>query len=180
MFDGCDILLITMEIATDTVYEAVRVAKEKGLTVVLDPAPAPAEGIPAEIAAMVDYAKPNETEASILTGTKVTDMDSAVAALQALKKLGMKNPIVTLADKGAFTYVNGELYQVPVMKVDSVDSTAAGDIFIGAFTTALSQDKEFIKCLEFAKVAAALSTTRKGAQTSIPNVEEIEKILKPL
>jgi len=177
IFDQADILSITMEIQTETVYEAIRLAKSKGLLVVLDPAPAPSGGIPDEIAALVDYTKPNETEAEILTGIKVTDEVSAKLALDALKAKGFQAPIVSLGSQGAVTYVDQAFYWIDPIKVESIDTTAAGDVFIGAFTAALSMGESFIACLEYAKTAAAISTTRKGAQSSIPNREEVLSIM---
>jgi ribokinase len=177
VFDQADILLITMEIQTETVYEAIRLAKSKGLTVVLDPAPAPAGGIPNEIAALVDYTKPNETEAEILTGIKVDDEASAKLALDALKAKGFQTPIVSLGSEGAVTYVDQGFYRIEPIPVESIDTTAAGDVFIGAFTAALSMGESFTACLDYAKTAAAISTTRKGAQSSIPNREEVLSLI---
>lgn len=177
VFDQADILLITMEIQTETVYEAIRLAKSKGLIVVLDPAPAPAGGIPNEIAALVDYTKPNETEAEILTGIKVEDEASAKLALDALKAKGFQTPIVSLGSEGAVTYVDQGFYRIEPIPVESIDTTAAGDVFIGAFTAALSMGESFTACLDYAKTAAAISTTRKGAQSSIPNREEVLSLI---
>lgn len=174
VFDTCDILLITMEIQEETVYEAIRLAKSKGMIVVLDPAPAPAGGIPNEIAGLVDYVKPNETEAEILTGIKVLNYETAVEALLALKEKGFKFPIISLSDAGAVTFVDNDVFKIEAIKVESVDSTAAGDVFIGAFTAALSLGNSYIECLDFAKTAAAISTTKKGAQTSVPDLDEVK------
>lgn len=177
LFEKYDILLITMEISADTVYEAIRTAKEKGMTVILDPAPVPEGGIPSEIAEMVDYVKPNEVEAEGLSGIRVGTMADAESCMERLRSIGFRAPIISLGDKGALAWVDGQSYEVEGMAVESVDSTAAGDIFLGAFAAALSKEKPLSGCLEFAKTAAALSTTRKGAQSSIPALEEVERYL---
>jgi len=177
IFDDCDILLITMEIQNETVYKAIEIAKSKDMIVVLDPAPAPENGIPDDIAKLVDYTKPNETEAQILTGIKISDMETSKFALRRLKEKGFKSPIITLSNAGAITYDEEQLYFIEPLKVNSIDSTAAGDVFIGAFTAALSKGESYKECLRFAKTAAAFSTKVKGAQSSIPNLNELTEYL---
>jgi ribokinase len=173
LFKESDILLITMEIDTATVYQAIKIAKEYGLIVVLDPAPAPAQGIPEDIAKMVDYVKPNESEAEILTGIRVSDTEKAKQALLTLQSHGFSFPILTLGKDGVMADVDGKTMLIKPYDVKSVDSTAAGDIFLGAFTAALANGKTYLECLQFANIAAALSTTKKGAQSSIPFLQEI-------
>ncbi len=177
IFDDCDILEITMESPKEAVYEAIKIAKSKNMIVIMDPAPAPKEGIPAEIAELVDFIKPNETETEILTGIAVTDEISAWKSLKALQAKGFRTPIISLGGKGALTVLDGEAYLERPLNVKPIDTTAAGDIFLGAFTSALSNGKSLKECLKFAKTAAAISTMKKGAQSSIPSIQAVEAFL---
>lgn len=117
IFNGCDILLITLEIRTDTVYEAIRLAKSKGMIVVLDPAPAPEDGIPDDIARLVDFVKPNETEVELLTGITVDSEASTEMALEALKNMGFKTPIISLGSEGAVSVVEGRPIKIAPLSV---------------------------------------------------------------
>jgi ribokinase len=177
LFEESDILLVTMEINTATVYQAIKTAKEHGLTVVLDPAPAPLQGIPENIAQKVDYVKPNESEAETLTGIHINDTETAKQAFLALRNHGFSHPILTLGKGGLMAEIAGKIQFIKPYDVKTVDSTAAGDIFLGAFTAALADGKTYLECLQFANVAAALSTTKKGAQSSIPLLREVTESL---
>ena len=172
-FEGCAVLLISMELQPDTVIQALSLAKENAMITILDPSPMPAQGIPPDISKLVDYVKPNETETSALTGLKIDSLTDAKLGLEVLKQQGYRFPIISMGENGSMFYVNGIATHLPAFKVKSIDTTAAGDVFLGSLTLCLSQGKDILECAEFASAAAALCTTRAGAQTSIPSINEI-------
>lgn len=176
-FEEGGILLITLELPLDTVREAMKLAKERNMQVVLDPSPVPEGGLPADLCAMVDYAKPNEVEAELLSGVPVKDFESAAVACERLMAMGIAHPVISMSDKGAYTCIDGKPVQIAPVKVNAIDSTAAGDVFLGAFAVALAGDEPVERCLHYANTAAALSTTRKGAQSSIPTPQEVTAAL---
>ncbi len=180
-YDHCftegSILLITGEIRPDTIYAAVRQAKEKGMLVIVDPAPVLPLPLPDDIPGLIDIVKPNESEASLITGTEVTDFASAEHAAHMLQDMGFAVPVVTLGAQGAVALIDGEIHRINPIKVKVVDSTAAGDVFCGALAAALSKGQSLVDALNFGNVAAALSTTKPGAQTSIPELFEIEALI---
>jgi len=177
LFEAGSILLITCEIRPETVYAAVRLAHRKGMLVIMDPAPVPPQPFPEDVPACVDIIKPNESEASLISGIRVTDLESAERAIQRLREIGFACPVVTLGAQGAVAFVDGEVKRIDPMPVKTVDSTAAGDVFSGALAAALSQRGSLTDALSFATAAAALSTTVPGAQTSVPQRSEVQAFL---
>ena len=174
-FSDYDLLLLQLEIPTPAVLSAARRAHENGLRVILNPAPA--RELPNELISLADYLIPNETELSLLTGLSVNNMNSAEQAARALLAVGAKNVIVTLGSKGALIVTDTQVTHVDSFKVNVVDTTAAGDAFIGGFATALLQDKSLEEAVRYACACGALATTKFGAQPSLPIKEEVESFM---
>lgn len=168
---GARVVAMQLEIPLATVTHAVSRARALGKLVVLNPAPA--QPLPPELLTGVDYLVPNEIEAAALSGLPVDSIEAAAAAGRRLREAGARNVIVTLGGRGvvAVTADGARHHQPPT--VHAVDTTAAGDTFIGGLCTALVEDATLEEAIRFAQAAAALSVTRFGAQTSIPHRREL-------
>jgi ribokinase len=174
-FPGHKLLLLQLEIPIEAVVSAAQRAKESGLRVLLNPAPAPP--LPDELIALPDFLLPNETELSLLTNQRVDDLASAEKAAKTLLERGAQNVIVTLGANGALI-VNKELTKhIPAFNVDVIDTTAAGDAFIGGFASALLQNKPLEEAVRYGCACGALATTKFGAQPSLPTREEVERFI---
>lgn len=169
-----DIVLMQLETPVETVLHAARCAKARGIPVILNPAPAAV--LPDELFACLHLITPNETEAEILTGIKVTDEVSAEKAAEALRRKGVKNVIITLGKQGAFVFSEDFRGIIPAFRVEAVDTTAAGDVFNGALAVCLSEKMNLKDAVRTAAKAAAISVTRMGAQSSAPYRNEVEKL----
>ncbi|MDP3432044.1 MAG: ribokinase [Bacteroidota bacterium] len=164
-------VLMQLEIPIPTVEHIARMAALKQKKVVLNPAPAAA--LTDELLQNLYIITPNETEAELLTGIKVTDESSALKAASALNEKGVEIVIITMGSAGAFLLANGNSEIIKAPKVEAVDTTAAGDTFNGALVVALSEGKTIQESIVFANKAAAISVTRIGAQSSVPFRKEI-------
>jgi ribokinase len=171
-------VIAQLEVPLETVCYAFEAARSSGVMTVLNPAPA--VGLPDSLLGNTDLIMPNETEAAFLTGVEVVDAHTAQLAARKLQLMGPARVVVTLGSKGA-TYLGpeGALHH-DAFKVDTVDSTAAGDSFIGAFVTRWLGGDEPGECLEFACAAGALTTTRIGAQESLPSYDEVRDLMTTL
>ena len=165
------ILLLQLEIPVLTVEFSVKNACEKGIKVILNPAPA--QKLSDELLACTWLITPNETEAEILTGIHINNNSTAEEAALSLQKKGVKNVIITLGASGAFIKSAEFTGMVPGIKVEAVDTTAAGDVFNGALSVALAEGIELKDAVIFANKAASISVTRMGAQASAPYRNEI-------
>ena len=165
-----------LEVPLETVEFAARLANEAGVPFILDPAPA--QKLSPEFLQMVDVLTPNETEAEILTGIKVTDEKSALAAAKDLLGRGVKAVILTMGAKGYLLVTKDGAEFVLSVKVDAVDATAAGDAFTGSLAVGLAQGKTLRDAALFANHVAALSVTKMGAQSSMPDAEQVENFIR--
>ena len=168
---NCDIVVTQLEIPMETVKYSLKKAKELGKTTILNPAPA--NKLDEEIILNSDYIIPNETELELLSGHVVTDENSVIKAAQTLLDKGVKGLIVTLGSKGCMFISKTEIKSFPAYKVKAIDTTAAGDSFIGGFVNGLASGLSFDEAIDRGTKVAAISVTKIGAQTSIPTLEEV-------
>lgn len=162
-------LLLQLETPLETVLTAAKWAKTAGVPVILNPAPA--AKLPRALYGLLEWITPNETEAELLTGIRVSDAASAQKAVDVFLKRGVRHVAITMGSKGVYCGNCRKLY--PAKKVKSVDCVAAGDTFNGAFVVALAEGKCCKDAISFAQKAAAISVTRPGAQSSVPFRKEI-------
>jgi ribokinase len=172
LFDEADIVLLQLEIPVETVERAVRLAKVAGALVILNPAPAC--DLPDALLRQVDFLTPNESEATLLTGVRVTDRASAERAARKLVEQGVRHVVVTLGADGALLVTADRVLHVPARVVTAVDTTAAGDAFNGALAQALAGRLDIDDALAFATDVAAYAVTHRGAQASMPTLQALE------
>jgi ribokinase len=173
VFDSAkyEILLLQLEIPINTVEYSAVAASEKGINVILNPAPA--QELSDNLLKHIWLLTPNEIEAEIISGVKITDIPSIEKAASVICGRGAKNVIITLGEVGAFIMSEKDKRLIPGIKVIPVDTTAAGDVFNGALAVAVSEGRSLNEAVIFANKAASVSVTRMGAQASAPYRNEI-------
>ncbi|MBE6113581.1 MAG: ribokinase [Erysipelotrichaceae bacterium] len=173
-FKTCDYVLLQMEIPFDAIEEAIKLAAKYDKKVILNPAPA-SDTLSKDVYKYITYMTPNEVEVKVMASSNGELEENA----KQLQTLGVENVLVTLGSQGAklFTKERGEIY-VPACKVNAIDTVAAGDCFNGAFVTALDRGDSEEEAMKFANQASAIAVTRKGAQESIPTIEEMNRLAK--
>jgi ribokinase len=169
------ILLVQLETPLKTVEAAAQLARRAGVEVILNPAPA--RKLPPSLLRNVSILTPNESEAALLTGVKVSGAASAGRAARILLRRGVGTVIVTLGAAGALVATRSAERLVPGFRVKAVDTTAAGDVFNGALAARLAEGAPLLEAVRFANAAGALSVMRHGAQPSIPSRSAINKLL---
>lgn len=178
-FQNASVLLLQLENPVPTVVEAARLGRHLGARVILDPAPARA--VPDELFDLVDIWTPNETEAAILSGIPPGKLDPSQALGLALKlrQRGAKTVVVKLGEQGCLLLHGDDSRLLPTLKVNAVDTTAAGDVFNAALAVAMSEGQDVASACAFANIAAGLSVTRLGAQASAPARSELSAWTTP-
>lgn len=169
-----DFVVAQFESTLESTIEAFSIAREAGVKTILNPAPA-LENVPEELLRVTDMIIPNETETEILTGIQVSDEASLKAAAEHLHQLSIEAVIITIGSKGAFYDVQGRSGIVPAFKVNAVDTTAAGDTFIGAMSSVLEKDfSNLEEAIKYGNKASSVTVQRFGAQPSIPYKNELK------
>jgi ribokinase len=170
------LVLVQLEIPLGAVEAVLQLATRAGRRVVLNPAPACP--LPSHLWKSVDYLIPNQTEASLLSGIEITDLASAGQAARELASRGVEHVLITLGSDGVLVADRAGIRHHAAYAVHAVDTTAAGDTFIGALVAALVENSDLDDAVRLASAAAAISVTRAGAQDSIPNRDEVRLFLQ--
>lgn len=168
-------VLCQLEVPVETTLETFRLARASGVRTILNPAPA--ASLPEELFRRTDLCIPNETELELLTGRPVRELSEVETAARALRERGPANVVVTLGSRGTLLLLGDETRHVPAPVVQAVDTSGAGDAFIGALAVFLAEGVEPVEAARRANATAALSVTRTGTQSSFPTREEVEAFL---
>ena len=178
LFAWADAVVMQYEIPVESVLAAAKLAKKNGCFVLVNPAPV--KEMAPELYGYVDLIIPNEFEAALITGVQVTDRASAAEAIEKLMELGCKNALVTLGKQGCAYRLNGETVYEDCIPVQVVDTTAAGDSFIGGLCTKLCAGEDMQAAVKYATAVSALTVSRAGASVSIPTEAEVQAFLATL
>jgi ribokinase len=172
--ENSDLVLMQLEIPIDTVEYVAEIASKRNIKVILNPAPARA--LSDKLLKNLYIIIPNRSEAEILSGIKVTDLEKARQAADIISAKGVNIVVVTLGSEGALIKDFDEYHFVEAVKVDAMDTTAAGDVFCGSVCVGLAEGKSILDSVKMAARAAAITVTRMGAQSSIPYRSELSSL----
>ncbi len=172
------VFVTQLEIPLSTAKTGLKLAKEHGAITLLNPSPP--VPLPSSILSMTDFIVPNEVEAQILTGIKWKRDRDLRSMASRLIEMGPQNVVITLGPKGLFFKNQKEEIWMKAFKVKVIDTTGAGDAFLGALACALSEDRPIREALRFANGAGALATTKLGAQPSLPYKKDLKRFLSEM
>lgn len=173
----CSLIVLQLEISLETVYYAIDFANKNHIPVLLNPAPCIPD-LDLNYICKCDFFAPNESELGILTNKPVSTVEEIKEAAHYIANKGVKNVIVTMGSKGVLWLNNNEEHFVEAYKVNAIDTTGAGDAFIGCFAHFYVTTKDILLSLKRATAFAALSVTRYGTQSSYPTIDEFESYVK--
>lgn len=173
----CSLIVLQLEIPLPTIYYAIDFGNKHHIPVILNPAPASRE-LDFEYVCKCDFFMPNESELEILTGMPVETEEQVREAALFLIEKGVKNVIVTLGSRGVLWATKDVQHRVDADRVDAIDTTGAGDAFIGCFAHFYVQDRDVLNAIKMATGFAALSVTKRGTQISYPSKDELAQFLK--
>ena len=171
------VLLLQLEVPLAASLKAAAIVKAHGGTVILDPAPAPKDGLSLEVLKAVDIITPNETEAGLILGWQPSGLEEGLKAARQLRERGVAIAVVKLGSRGLAVASAQVETVLPAFKVNAIDTVAAGDSFNGGLAHALEQGMPLTEALRYAAACGALSTTRKGASAAAPMKAEVEAFL---
>ncbi|MFE4106936.1 ribokinase [Almyronema epifaneia] len=170
------VLLLQLEIPLAIVEQAAAIARQANLSVILDPAPAPA-GLPESLYPLIDILTPNQTEAAQLTGLAVTDKETAEAAAHQLHQRQVHTVVIKLGEQGVYCSTPTQKFFLSAYPVKAIDTVAAGDAFNAGLAAALCQGQSFLAAVQQANAVAALSVTQRGAQPALPTFKQLQAFL---
>jgi ribokinase len=173
---GVRVLVAQLETPLETVKAGLEMAQKNGILTILNPAPA--RSLPTQILSKVDFLVPNETEVQEITGREIKREEDLATVASMLLRQGVKNVVLTLGEKGVFFKNRNEEIRVEAFRVKAVDTTAAGDAFVGTLAWGLAEGKNIEDVLICANAAGALAATRLGAQPSLPTISVLRKFLR--
>jgi len=173
--DEASLLLMQLEIPLEMVLAAAKLAEQKNVKVILDPAPA--VELPNELYPLIDILTPNETEAAMLVGFSSNDPESAKRAANQFLQKGVSHAVIKIGSKGAFSLDASGSRFYPAIPVTAIDTVAAGDAFNGALAAALAEGKSFHEAIHWGIACGALAVTKAGAQEAMPSREELLRLL---
>ncbi|CAC8045611.1 Ribokinase [Staphylococcus aureus] len=172
---NADFVVAQLEVPIPAIISAFEIAKAHGVTTVLNPAPAKA--LPNELLSLIDIIVPNETEAELSSGIKVTNEQSMKDNANYFLSIGIKTVLITLGKQGTYFATKNQSQHIEAYKVNAIDTTAAGDTFIGAFVSRLNKSQDNLAdAIDFGNKASSLTVQKHGAQASIPLLEEVNQV----
>lgn len=171
-----DYCILQLEIPEETVIEAIKLCKKNDVKVIMNPAPA-INNLNEYIIKNSDYIMPNESELEIISNEKLNE-DNILKLCDKLIKKGAQKLIVTLGSKGSLYYDKNGYEFIDAIKTKAIDTTGAGDSFIGGFANMISEGKSDIEAIKYASIVGSITVSRKGAQNSIPNKKEVDNYIK--